>query len=164
MNAHPVSIRAATRDDIPFIMDSWLSSHRQSYHVRGIEGQVYYREQRRVCEVLLQRGAVLMACDVTHPTSIFGWCCCEVVDRYLVVHFVYVRGGFQDLGIGTKLVKLCLDQEPGLAAVVYTHQTKAGRRWAEKMAPRAPEVVEGTTMPVVYNPYFLYQTLGAQWS
>ena len=53
---------------------------------------------------LLQRATTLVACDPESPTTIWGWAIAEEVDAYLVLHFVYVRGGFQDVGIGTKLV------------------------------------------------------------
>lgn len=172
MQAEPVTVgrtsrilvRAAIASDIPFIMNAWLSSFRQSYHVRGLEGPVYYNEQRRVAETLLQRASVLVACDPESPTTIWGWAIGEEVDCYLVVHFIYVRGGFQDLGIGTHLVQTFLDGSLGCVALVYTHQTKAGRKWAEKMSERAPQTEHNGRMPVIYNPYFLYRTLGAAWA
>lgn len=159
-----VLFRAANTTDLPFILDSWLSSFRQSYHVRGLEGPVYYNEQRRVAETLLQRATVLVACDPESPTTIWGWAIGEEVDSFLVVHFVYVRGGFQDYGIGGHLVSTFLAGARGAVALVYTHQTKAGRKWAEKMAERMPQTEHNGRMPVIYNPYFLYKTLGAAWA
>lgn len=164
MSAARVLVRAAQPGDLPFILDTWLSSHRQSHHVRGIEGVVYYREQRRVAETLLQRATTLVACDPESPTTIWGWAIAEEVDAYLVLHFVYVRGGFQDVGIGTKLVSAFLGAAKGAVALVYTHQTKAGRKWADKMAERAPMTAHNGRLPVIYNPYFMYRTLGAAWS
>ena len=158
MGAHPVLLRRAERGDIPLILNSWLNSHRQSFHVRGVEGPVYYAEQRRIIETLMPRSLVLIACDPTMPSSIFGWMVAEVVDEKLVVHFLYVKGAFQDHGVGTALVEALLEQEPDISDLVYTHQTRSGRKWAEKMAERSPD------LSVAYNPFLLYRTLGAAWS
>jgi len=156
MGAHPVTLRAATRTDVPYIMNSWLNSHRHSYHTRGVEGPVYYAEQRKLCELLTTRGTVLIACDTQEPDDIFGWVCAEMVDNMLVVHFMMVKGAFQDHRIGTTLMEALLASEPDCRAILYTHQTKAGRKWAEKMADK-------TDLPVGYNPYFMYRTMGAAW-
>lgn len=163
MNAAFALIRPAHAADVPFILDSWLNSFRHAYHTRGMDGPVYFQEQRRVVETLLRRCSVLVACDSGEPSSVWGYAVGEEIDSYLVVHFVYVRAGFQDHGIGTDLMKAFLAASPHTVALVYTHQTKAGRRWAEKMAPRAPER-NGAPVPVVYNPYLMYRTLGAGWS
>lgn len=158
-----VLFRGALAGDIPFILDSWMSSYRQSYHVRGVEGPVYYREQRRVCETLLLRASTLVACDPESPSTIWGWAVAEEVDESLVLHFVYVRGGFQDLGIGSHLVATFL-RASNAVSLVYTHQTKAGRKWAEKMSEALPMTPHNGRMPAVYNPWLLYRTLGAGWA
>lgn len=163
MSNHPVQIRGATNNDAGFIFDTWLNSFRRSHHTRGIEGPVYYDEQRRIIETLLPRCSVLMACDSKYPTSLFGYAVAEIIDNLLVLHWVYMREALRDHGIGTQLVKTYLDAEPGLAAIIYTHQTKAGRKWDEKMRERAPMTEHNGRMPVIYNPYLMYRTLGAAW-
>ena len=164
MSAQPVLLRAGTPGDIPFILKSWLSSFRHSYHVRGIEGPVYFAEHRRIVEALIPRCGVLVACDRQDPTMIYAFLVSEVIDKALVVHWVYVRSTFQDFGIGTKLIAEVLKHEPDLVAIIYTHQTKAGRKWAGKMQDRTPflPTSDGSEirMPVIYNPYLMYRTLG----
>lgn len=168
----PILVRAAAKADLSFILDSWLSSFRHAYHVRGVEGPTYFKEHRRVLETLLQRCTVLVACDQESPSTIYGYIVAEMIDHFLTVHWVYVRGaktgGFQDLGIGTYLLKQFLNASEvkrDAIALVYTHQTKSGRKWAEKMAPRMPDTEHGNgRMPIIYNPYFLYRTLGAAWN
>lgn len=157
MGANPVQLRAAIPGDVPYIMHSWLNSHRKSYHVRGVEGTVYFAEQRRIVELLMTRGTVLVACDARDPDCIFGWVCAEMIDNVLTIHFIMVKKAFQDHRVGTTLMEALLESEPETAAIVYTHETKAGRSWASKM-------VDATELPVGYNPYFLYRTLGAEWA
>lgn len=106
---------------------------------------------------MLSRGLVLVAADRVDPDTIFGWLCAEVVNEDLVVHFIYVRKAFQDHGVGTTLIRELIEMEPDADRVIYTHQTKAGRRWAEKMAERSSETV-GRPIEVGYNPYLLYRT------
>ena len=158
MGAYPTLLRPAVKGDLPFLLNSWLNCHRHSYHVRGVDGPVYYEGQRRIVEALLKRALVMVACDKVDPDTIFGWCCSEVVNQDLVVHFVYIRSAFQDHGLGTLLVQEVLSMEPNTERLVYTHQTKAGRSWADKMAERAPEGPDGQ-LKVVYDPFLLYRTL-----
>lgn len=161
-DACPTLLRGAGPADIPLIKDSWLNSFRHSYHVRGVDNQVYYQEHRRIVDELLLRGTTLVMCDATSPSVVFAWMTCEMLNNWMVIHFMFVKGAFQDWGLGTKLVEEVANKEPHMRGIVYTHMTKAGRKWAQKMAERAPldpHRDDGARMPVVYNPYLLYQSL-----
>jgi GNAT superfamily N-acetyltransferase len=150
-----INIREGEPSDAPFLLSGWLCSHRHSPSSWGIKGPTYYGEHRRIVEALLRRCTVLIACDPAEPAIIHGWCVAEVVDSLLLVHFIYVRGGFQDLGIGTALVKYLLDACPDTPALACTHMTKSGYSWFRKMVRR------GTPVPLIYNPYLVYRSLGA---
>lgn len=149
-----VNIREAEPGDAAFILSSWLSSHKQSPASWGIEAPTFFAEHRRIAEALLRRCTVLVACDPAEPGIIHAWCVAEEVDSLLVIHFLYVRGGFQDLGIGTTVVQYLLDALPDVAAIAATHMTKSGHSWYRKVKDRAP-------VPVFYNPYLVYRHLGA---
>lgn len=170
MGASPTYIRPAGPGDTAIIRDTWLRSFRHSYHVRGIESEVYAHEHRKIMDLVLTRpsATTLVLCERADPTFVFGWICGEIINNWLVVHFLYVKGPYQDYGSGTALVKEFLDNEPGIRGIVYTHQTKAGRKWAEKMEERLPErdLGDGSPpqrLPLIYNPYLLYKTMGPRW-
>lgn len=153
---YPTQLRAATYDDLPLIRDSWKKSFRQSYHVRGVPNEVFYRNHDLLMDMLLRRCSVLVICDREHPRHVFAWTCVEIINNDLVVHFLYVKGPYQDFGMGTEMLKSILDEEPTVRRIVYTMETKAGAKWAKKMAQRTDREVE-------YNPYLLYKTAGAAW-
>lgn len=114
-------------------------------------------------DLLLTRCSVLVLCDNSPQSStnpnpnaeIFGWAAVEIIDGFLIVHFLYVKRAFRDHGVGTQLIKYVLDHEPRLNGIVYTHLTKAGRSWIS--------IVEGRPwlrdLKLTYNPFLLYRTI-----
>lgn len=149
----PTLLRGAMIGDVAILRDSWLRSFRQSYHVRGVESPIYFKEHRRIVDILLGRGTTLVMCDKAQPDFVFGWVNFEVEDNWIILHFLYVKGPYQDYKLGTQMMQAIIESEPNARGILYTHQTKAGKSWAAKMTERAPE-----DLPVVYDPYFLYKT------
>ncbi len=143
-------IRAGIPADVPLVTNSWLRSFRFSAWARDMSNRTYYFYHHRVLEELLPRSTVLVAVSPEDPDAIYGWCCAEVVDTAVVIHYVYVKESYRRLGVARALVKTLLDAErPPL--VLYTHQTKASR----EVAPR---------YRWVFDPYLLFTKLSPAWS
>ena len=138
----PIRLRAATAEDVPFIFNSWLKSYRQSLFARNITSTVYFSEHHKVLENLLRNSTVIMACDKQDPTTVYGYICAGKVDGVFVLHYVYVKHSFRNLGVGKALLN-AFDHDVNTAAV-YTHHT----RMSERLAPK---------YNLLYHPYLLCQ-------
>lgn len=148
----PVRIRKASEADVNFIFSSWLKSYRQSQACRNVANTVYYTEHHKVIERLLQSCDVYVACSDTDVADIYGFSCGEVVGGIFVLHYIYVKHAFRQMGLGTQLLQVF--QHNADSAAMYTHHTRP----ADDLAPR---------YRFVYNPYIALtpdyrQTLAAQ--
>lgn len=126
----PIRIRKATEEDISFIFNSWLKSYRDSTFAKSITNTIYFNEHHKLIEDLLKECNVLIACNDENPGDIYGYSVSEVVQGFFVLHFVYVKHTFRQLGIGRSLV-----ENAGVdfkKASLCTHITKYGERLAEK--------------------------------
>lgn len=101
-------MRTATRDDWPFIINSWLKSNRRSPLAAHLRNGVYFDQHApMIREVLRRRGAL-----VAHPLvagaedEIGGWLCCEHDGpKQLVVHFVYTHKLYRKDGVARLLLE-----------------------------------------------------------
>ena len=60
----------------------------------------------------MTRGSCLVLCDRTDPTFVFAWACFEVIDNWVILHFMFVKGPYQDYRLGTSLMEAILESEP----------------------------------------------------
>jgi len=155
-NRVPFSIRGAVLKDWPFVSHSWVSS----YSKRGIAGRghlgpyevspprtsedVYLDGQHALVTKLAQRTTALVACSETDPEDqLFGYIVFEPKEDDSLIHYLYVKECFRNMGIGRalyeKVVDLC-EQAP----TTVTHWT-----WIlDKYVRRG--------MKLKYNPYRSY--------
>lgn len=125
-------------EDVPFLYNSWLKSYRDSPTVQSISNTVYYAEQHKLIERLLQapEAKAVVACNPEDPTQIYGY----IVYQPDVLHWVYVKHTFRGAGIARMLVA-----EAGLSAkLIYTHRVKNSERLVGER-------------DATYNPYLLYK-------
>ena len=80
----------------------------------------------------------MVACEVDHPTQVFGWVCCEHQEDRQVLHFLYVRNMWRQKGVASQLLRHnfpALGKEP----LYCTHPTRMMRhhedRWCLKFNP-----------------------------
>jgi GNAT superfamily N-acetyltransferase len=99
---------------------------------------VYFSEMHKVVERLLKTCKVHIACDEANVNDIYGYACHETVDSIFVLHFIYVKHTYRNLGIGTMLLN-SFNHNPEYASV-YTQNTPIGMKLAAKYR-------------MVYNPY-----------
>lgn len=164
-----VSVRFANETDINFITSSWLKSFRDGYFNATVGNRVYFDQHHRVLEKLLPRASVLIACNEEKPDQIYGWLCFEVLDRHLVLHYVYVKDPFRQMGLAQQMFDFVMkSQDLDLIQnrVLTTHQTRkskdfiAGeRRRGDDYNSRHPE----RPIEWLYNPYSLFYTMPTNW-
>lgn len=92
--------------ELPLVFNSWLKFYRKCDYARGIPDSVFYAEEHRVIEALLAReGTVVVAARNSEDLDqIFGYAVYEVKPRCTVLHWVYVKHPFRNLGIGKQLL------------------------------------------------------------
>ncbi len=146
----PIQIRKAQRSDVPFITSSWLKSNRDGFMVRSVPNTVYYHQHHKILEAIMPNGIVIVACNEEDPDQILGWCCAEVVDTALVIHYIYIKQPFRKFGIATKLVTL-LEETEKPPAVMVTHSN-----------PMVRPLIKDKGW--VYNPYLLFSSLPDDWN
>jgi ribosomal protein S18 acetylase RimI-like enzyme len=126
----PIRIRKATEEDVSFIFNSWLKSYRDSAFAKSITNTIYFNEHHKLLEDLLKTCNVLVACNNENPADIYGYSVTETVEGFFVLHFVYIKHTYRQLGLGKKLM-----QEAGAdftKASFCSHITKHGERLAAK--------------------------------
>ena len=115
-----------------FVLDSWTRAvardpiWRSEVGNRGVARtpippslSLYYHDI--ILKKILNKCTLLVACDPEDPDVIWGYVAFDQVDP--VLHFVYVKGAFRRMGIGTRLLSeagLILD-EP----VIVSHRTES---------------------------------------
>lgn len=139
-----VIIRPANLEDVPFILNSWLKSHRNSFQVNEVPNQIYYVEHHKLIRRIVQQYPVLVACCKQDPSLLYGWVCAGEVDNIFCIHYVYIKHAFRNLGIASYLLH-CAGYRTGMAALV-THRNS-------KMLP-----IE-KAKKLTYDPYVLYNNL-----
>lgn len=137
-NASPlVDIRPMQAADENFVIHSWLKANWDLYASKlpGIDRDAYYRGQQGVIVRALDRplSEVLVVTPRGDGLTIIAWVCSEKMPHHpeTILHFVYVKEAFRDMGIAGLLVRAAgMDPE----RLVYTHTNKR----AAKIMSRRP--------------------------
>lgn len=138
----PLKIRSATEEDIPFICNAWLKSYRSGYLCREVANTIYFAEHHKLIDRLIKKSNVMIACNPEDPTQIFGFSCNEIVDNVYVLHFIYIKQTYRNLGIATHLLKNS-GFNPKVGSC-HTHSNKVSVRLQAKYNS-------------VYHPYLLME-------
>ena len=143
------TMRAAMRDDVNFILNSWLKSYFRSrswFCAAKLSERQYYDGHHRIIDAILRResSAVIVLHEPSDISQIFGWVCFERdTHRLSVVHYIYVKSCFRGFGFGRHLFGVATE---GAARVVATHWTK-----------RLMDNRSDSRYQLDVNPYFLWQ-------
>lgn len=92
-------LRPGIPEDRPYVEDSWLLSGRSQGYARDA-GPGYAHDMKWLIRRLLDRGALLVACDKDEPGAIWGW----ALTRGTTVVYVYVRQEFRRKGLAKALL------------------------------------------------------------
>lgn len=125
----PVAYRAATPDDLRFILSSWVRAFAwQRKTPEGMTPRHYRAALRATIGDILRRPTtrVAVACNPHNHNLVWGWAAFEDGPTP-VLHFVYVKELFRGLGIGSKLVEIARDGRPGVMR--YSYRTPACRKF-----------------------------------
>jgi len=136
-----VRLRAANDEDLPFIFNSWLKSFRDSSFARDIPSTIYFTDHHKVIERLLKTSVVMISCNEEDPSQLYGYAVGSQEDGIFVLHFIYVKYTFRNLGIGTLL--LTSFGHTGESASVYTHRNNLATKLAAKYN-------------FIYHPYLMF--------
>jgi len=99
---------------------------------------LFCQEQHALIERLLKRCKILIACNQQFEDQIYGYIVYEVIDKTLVLHFIYIRFDFRQFGIASKLLSLANNIKTDDR--VYTQPTPAWKHLVSKWG-------------VVFNPF-----------
>lgn len=134
-------------DELRFVVHSWASSYRNSYHGKQMAAFTHgrYAEwmQDRMRR-LLERAIVVVAHSPEHSEQYLAWACGEATERGLLLHYVYAKSWERDSQLWLQLVadleqRLdCQGQERR-----YTHRTHCTRTWERHGWVFAPHLVGG---------------------
>lgn len=169
MSQLPVRLRHAERSDLHLILNSWLESFRKADLIKGVPNRVYFPTHHKILDQLLQRCAVIVMCSDEDPKHILGWCCAELMDNALVIHYTYVKNKFRKMGLAKRMWKRMIESEPQRpAAIIATHRTPAGaaviKNYIESVKEMSEDERAKWDFPVIYNPYLLFMTLPEDWA
>ena len=140
-NNLPVRLRTLTEEDKPFIFNSWLKSYRFSHFGEKITNTIYFEDHHKIIENILKKAKVVVACNEEDPSQVYGYIVGGAEEGIFILHFIYVKHTFRNMGIGkTLLDAMGHDKEK---AAVYTHHT----RMADKVAAK---------YNFVYHPYLMF--------
>lgn len=127
-NELPIKIRPISQVDVPFIFSSWLKSFRSAFFAKDIHPKTYYGGHHKIISSLLQTCTTYVACSESDPTEIYGFICAEHMDGTLVVHYIYTKHTFRNLGIGKKLLEMFPTHQSGVS--FYTHHNAVAHKQA----------------------------------
>lgn len=126
-----VVLRNPSGDDLNFILDSWLRSARGVGDNAHMNNAVYYGEAgygfRDECVKKLKGGFVTVACNPSDQDQIIGW----MAWGPGVLHYIYVKQPFRQMGIATKLVTYGFPAF-GSSPTVTSSIGRFQREWAKK--------------------------------
>jgi ribosomal protein S18 acetylase RimI-like enzyme len=99
-------LRDAQPDDLAFCIDAWARESALAPWATGVPPQLFAQYQRRLIARVMQGAQTTVACSPVTPVHAYGFVSSGPDYRgHPVVHWVYVKGTFRDLGIGRALLE-----------------------------------------------------------
>jgi ribosomal protein S18 acetylase RimI-like enzyme len=128
----PVAFRAYRDEDEPFIFDTWIRSfeHQNDYAGPYTSKQVRAAIRGTIEDILTAGASVTVACDPEDPDLIVGYVVFETKYEFPVIHYVYVKEGAREAGLGRALIDRACQGHADRAR--YTFRTRA----AQSLLPR----------------------------
>lgn len=112
-------IRGLRPSDIPLITSTWLRTYRKaSRHATLTMEGCYYSEHNKLINKSFDAAQVYVACDPHEPDHVFAYLVGVNRPKSDVVHYVYTKGTFRQMGI----CKALLDKFQGAENLYNTHE------------------------------------------
>lgn len=137
----PIVIRPIAQIDVSFIFSSWLRSFKSAFFARDIHPTTYYGNHHELIAELIATSKTYVACSASDSTEIYGFICGEHIGTTFVLHYIYVKHTFRNLGIGRQLLAQFPVDDSGVS--FYTHQTGVAAKQA-------------AAYHMMYNPYLAF--------
>jgi len=105
-----IEVRGAEKDELNFVMHSWLRSLRSfEPFYRSMPGETYFREHGLRADAALKRGYCLVVSPRDHPKIISGYIVWETVmlrkEPTTIIHYIYIKENFRKMGIASLLIE-----------------------------------------------------------
>ncbi len=118
--------RPYTKDDIPFIQNSWGNSYyKGALYCDFMSPKEFHFHHRPIRERFFEKPtAAVIVCVATNDTNlIIGWAAVEkpLKTNAMILHYVYVKEAFKKEGISTELLSMSLGK---VDLVFLTHVTE----------------------------------------
>lgn len=157
-----IALIPASSGMVGFITNTWLKSYRNSAFAWGMNDDTYYKFHHDIIANLIVKGSCLVATLKHDPSHFLGYICYDVRTEIgtgkpmLVIHYIYVKRRFRDLGLASHLLQQVLDIEH-IDGMVYahTHRTKCYADY-NAMNFRKPNHFVGK---LTYNPYLAFMEI-----
>lgn len=126
----PIVHRPPQPQDLPFIIDSWMKSYRNSEFAHLLTNEQYYEFHRPVVENLLKRSLVSVLCDPHDSSHIYGYVVYEFINSVFTIHYVYIKSIYRKLGLTDTALQL-LNSKLGTTVSYITHLDKVIYKYDE---------------------------------
>lgn len=117
-----ITIRPSTPEDINFVYATWLPGlYFGNSWFKEINRMLYYKKYHAVIDGIIKRPniTVSIACLKEDPDVILGYAITEIQEPGIVLHWVFTRPVWRNLGIAKQLLPKDI--------VAVTHLTKIGK-------------------------------------
>lgn len=121
-------------EDYNFVIHTWMTSiHKFStsrgYGQSNMTDEAYFHHQRPICEGLMQRAKIHIACAEDFPSHIYGFLVEEQSPDLNVIHFAYTKRELRKSGVFKKLLSKLNPENH----IYYTHHTRDSDAVATKL-------------------------------
>ena len=97
-------LRPLIDEDHAFLFNSFLKSYRFSPFAEKITNTIYFEDHHKLIERIIENSKVLVACNPSDPSQLYGYILAGEEEGVLVIHFLYVKHTFRNMGIGKTLL------------------------------------------------------------
>jgi GNAT superfamily N-acetyltransferase len=112
----PVVISKATKEDLGFVIKTWVDNYKSSDFGRYTPGKIYWDKHKRLVRSWLPYCETIVARNQDDESQLFGFACFYRVDSVVTLHYILVKKTYQGLGIGRQIYN-AINPEP----VFHTH-------------------------------------------
>jgi len=120
--ACPLTFRAHTAEDLPFILDSWGRSYLSGVKAHKLlSSDEFHSFHRPIRERFFSKPntCVIVCSPESDDPLILGWIAVEVIASGQICHYLYTKSAFKNGKIAHELIQRVL-RTP---TIFYTHQT-----------------------------------------
>lgn len=99
------TIRQATKEDMPFVFNSWLNHARSTFPNQIMPGRFYFKGETFRLNQLTDKSETFIACLDEEPSQILGWVCLTRSPSP-IVHYAFVKSSFRRLKIFDSMLQV----------------------------------------------------------